>query len=148
MKSLSQAVANKGWITRPLSILQAGQKLSLVLPISLTTLIAKCLEPVPEPVPQIRLSLQQTTGIPTATHVGGYSGSGKIKNIKNIERFSWWLSHKDSKSTPTFVDAKIESGEVKTNPWVGMFVSGEYRGYYTGPDPKPQTLKIEIEIEI
>ena len=134
MKSLSQAVANKGWITRPISILQAGQKLSLVCPISLTTLIAKCLEPVPEPVPQIlRLGLQQTTGIPGATHVGGFSGSGKIKKIKNIEQFSLWLSHKDSKSPPTWVDAKIASGEVKTNPWGGMFVSGEYRGklYWT-----------------
>ena len=121
-------MANKGWITRPLSILQAGQKLLLKDTHFINNINCKVFRTCPGTCPaNTRLSLQQTTGIPTATHVGGYSGLGKIKNIKNIERFSWWLSHKDSKSTPTFVDAKIESGEVKTNPWAGMFVSGEYR---------------------
>src|SRR6188472_2364421 len=43
MKSLSQAVASKGWATRPISISIAAQGVSLPRPISLTALILQYL---------------------------------------------------------------------------------------------------------
>jgi hypothetical protein len=144
MKSLSQAVANRGWTVRPISISSVAQRLSLGRPVSLKVLIAKCLEPVPQIV---RVPLSRTTGFPEFTHAGSSSGSGnkKIKTVRNLEQFSWYFYH-DRGDPPIHDGEKIEAGEVKTTPWAGMYVDGIYWGHYVG-EPKPGTLTVEIEVQ-
>jgi hypothetical protein len=92
--------------------------------------------PPPPPQPQtVRLTLQRTTQIPDSTHVGGLDGPGRIKSVKNLEQFAWWLSHTDNQSPPTWYDARLEVGEIKTRPynsggWTGLSTNGEYRRNY------------------
>jgi hypothetical protein len=111
--------------------------------------------PPPTPQPQIvRLTLERTTQIPDATHVGALAGPGGIiKSVKNLEQFAWWLSHTDNRSPPTWYDARLEVGEIKTRPynsggWTGMYSNGEYRGNYGGSGPMPYSLHAEIEIQL
>ena len=69
-----------------------------------------------------------------ATHAGGLNSSGRIKSVKNLEQSGWWLAHTDNRTPPTWVDAKLNPGEIKTAPWAGMGVA-EVQGNYTGADP-------------
>jgi len=110
--------------------------------------------PTPPPQPQtVALTLQQTTQVIGATHVGALSGPGGIiKSVKNLEQFAWWLSHTDNQSPPTWYDARLEAGEIKTLPynaggWAGMYTGGEYRGNYGGSGPVPGSLHAEIELQ-
>jgi hypothetical protein len=144
MKSLSQAVANRGWIVRPISISRVAQSLSLGRPVSLKALIAKCLEPVPQIV---RVNLRSPVEPPEFTHAGSLSGWGnkKIKSVKNNQQFSWYFYH-DHGDPPVHEGKRLEAGEVNTLKWTGMFVDGIYWGHYVG-EPKPQTLTVDIEVQ-
>ena len=142
MQSLSQAVANKGWRLRPISISDVARGLSLSRPILLTILIRKCYE-----LPKLQLTLSRITGDPVATHAGALNASGIIKNVKNLEQFGWWLAHTDNKNPPTWVDGRLNPGEVTPGRWAGMGVGGGYKGNYGGADPIPYSLRAEIELQ-
>lgn len=149
MKSLSQVLAIRGWSSRPISISNVAQNLSLIRPISLTVLINKILETRPQ---VIKLTMGRTTQILGFTHAGILNANGKIKSVKNLEQFAWSLGHSDNQSPPRWIIARLEPNEIKTAPynsggWSGMYISGEYRGNYGGPGSKPLSLSAEIEIQ-
>ncbi len=56
----------------------------------------------PAPQPQVvKLTLSRTVNIPNATHSGAlYIASGKVKSVKNLEQFGWWLNHEDTQNPP------------------------------------------------
>jgi hypothetical protein len=132
-------VANRGWTRRPISISNVAQSLSLARPISLTTLIFKCLESR-----VVKLVLTRTTGI-GYTHSGVLSGSTKVKKVRNLEQFRWHLSHTNNKTPPTWEGGYLERTGV-SDRWNGMFIDGEWRGNYGLGEPKPWNLNAEIEI--
>lgn len=38
---------------------------------------------------------------------------GKTKSVKNLKQFRWWHSHKNTKSLPTMIDAKLEQDSIR-----------------------------------
>jgi hypothetical protein len=113
-----------------------------------TLVAADVIPPPPPPPPQIvKLTLARTLNIPDATHTGALYGPGKVKSVKNLEQFGWWLNHEDTQNPPRWVDSKLEAGQVKTTPWAGMYVNGAYKGNYGGSGPIPNYLTAEIEIQ-
>jgi hypothetical protein len=141
-------VAKRGWIKRPISVSNVAQKFSFGRPISLKTLIYKCLEPQNI----ISLKLEKKPIFPD----GQYSNPGlntpeteTIKIIRNKNQFQCQLGHEDiTKLTPPewWEWEFFEPGQAKAGKFTGMKVKGRWKGNYMGSGQMPEALIFEIEI--